>query len=69
MVDSQEDVIVPDDVADYLDGGWACVLHDGTQTQDRASAALASQRYAFLNRLPKPPLLKVNHLANRCSSH
>lgn len=35
MVDSQGDVIVPDDVADYLDGEWACALHDDIQTQDR----------------------------------
>lgn len=63
--DSQGGVIVPDDVADYLDGGWACVLRDDTQTRDRASVASASRRCASPNLLPKLLLLKVSRLVNR----
>lgn len=62
-------MIVPDDVAGYLDGGWACVLRDDTQTRDRALVASASRRCASPNLLPKPLLLKVSRLANRYSSH
>lgn len=61
-------MIVPDDAAGYLDGGWACALRDDTRTRDRASTASVSRRCASPDPLPEPPLFVTGHLANRCSS-